>query len=119
MSTIMERIGTWFSAIAFAEAGEHETALRMVGLTPAKSTQSVSVLETLSTSFAAVAFAEENCPDMAMQILDPAPRKQTFAEVVGLKGVRVRYGRVSAGEESFFETLGISGVRMRLGVVSL
>ncbi len=94
MSTIMEKIGTWFSAIAFAEAGEHETALRMVGLTPTKSTASVSVFETLSTSFAAAAFAEANCPDMATQILDPHPRKQTFAEVVGLKGVRVRRGRV-------------------------
>jgi hypothetical protein len=119
MSTIMEKIGTWFSAIAFAEAGEHETALRMVGLTPTKSTQSVSVFETLNTSFAAAAFAEADCPDVASQILDPVPTRQTFAEVVGLKGVRVRFGRVSLREESFLETLGISGVNMRLGVVSL
>lgn len=119
MSTIMEKIGTWFSAIAFAEAGEHEMALRMVGLTPTKSTASVSVFETLSTSFAAAAFAEANCQDMATQILDPHPRKQTFAEVVGLKGVRVRRGRVSFEEESFLEFLGISGVRARLGVVSM
>ncbi len=119
MSTIGEKFGTWFSAIAFAEAGEHNTALQMVGLPPVESAQTVNVLETFRTSFAAAAFAEENCQDVARQILDPTPRKQTFAEVVGLKGVRVRYGRVSFGEESFLETLGISGVKMRLGVVSL
>jgi hypothetical protein len=119
MSTIMEKFGTWFSAIAFAEANEHETAMRMVGISPRKATESVSVFETLSTGFAAAAFAEANCPEMAWEILEPARRKQSFAEVVGLKGVRVRYARVPVVEETFFEVLGLSGVRMRLGVVSV
>jgi hypothetical protein len=119
MSTIMEKIGTWFSAIAFAEAGEHDTALRMVGMTPTPSTQSVDVRETLGRTFAAVAFAEADCPEMAREILDPAARRPSFAEVVGLRGVRVRYGVVQLAQQSFVETLGLSGVRVRLGVVSV
>lgn len=119
MSTMMEKIGTWFSAIAFAEVGEHETALRMVGITPAPSTQSVGVLETLGTTFAAAAFAEADCADMAREILDPIPKTVSFAEVVGLKGVRVRYGLVHLAEQSFMETLGLGAVKSRLCVVPL
>jgi hypothetical protein len=117
MSTIMEKIGTWFSAIAFAEAGEHDTALRMVGITPTPSTQSVGVLETLRTSFAAAAFAEADCPDMAREILDPKTAARSFAEVIGLKGVRVRYGVVRVAEPSCMETLGLAGVKAKLCAV--
>jgi hypothetical protein len=117
MSTIMEKIGTWFSAIAFAEAGEHDTALRMVGMTPTPATQSVNLRETLGRTFAAAAFAEADCPDMAREILDSAVRRPSFTEVVGLKGVRVRYGVVRVAEPSFVEALGLSGVRVRMGVV--
>jgi hypothetical protein len=113
-STKME---SWFAAAAFAEAGEHDTAIRMVGgHAPVK--KRVAVWETLSKYFAAAAFAEENCPEVALQIIGGAKRN-SFLETVGLKGAKVWYGSLPAGPVSFLEELGISGVRVRYATITL
>lgn len=119
MSTWTDKLNGWFSAVAFAEAGEHDTALEMVGRKPAYAEDRVGVLETLSSMFAAAAFAEANCPDVAEEMLNPGREKKSFVETIGLKGVRVWYGFAPAQEPSFFETVGLQGACMRIGVCRL
>ena len=119
MSSWAKRLENWFSAVAFAEAGEHKTALEMVGLAPDEARQPVSILQSLNTTFAAVAFAEANCHDVAKEILNADTKKETFAEALGLKGIRIWYGHVPAAQESFFEVVGLGGVHLRFGTVPI
>jgi hypothetical protein len=106
-----------FAAVAFAEAGEHETAIQMIGgHTTMK--ERAGIWETLSKYFAAAAFAEENCPEAALQIIGGAKRN-SFLETVGLKGVKVWYGSLPAGPVSFLEELGLAGVRVRYATITL
>jgi hypothetical protein len=105
--------------VAFAEAGEHKTALEMVGLVPAESRKPVGILESLNTHFAAAAFAEADCHVIAKEILNANAKDRSFADVVGLKGVRIWYGFVPAPQESFFEAVGLKGVRLRFGTVPI
>lgn len=119
MSSWAKRLENWFAAVAFAEAGEHKTALEMVGMAPSKARQPVSILQSLNTTFAAAAFAEANCHDMAKEILGAESKGKSFAEVIGLKGVRVWYGLVPATHESFLEAVGLKGVHLRLGTVPI
>ena len=90
-----------FAAVAFAEAGEHETAMKMLGIKPVyeKVRQVFNVIE---RSFAAVGFAEAGLQEDALKMANPnavtAKRKRpketldNFLEDVGLGNVRVRYG---------------------------
>jgi len=87
-----------FSAVAFAEAGEHETAMKMVGIKPAyeKVRQVINIIE---RSFAAVGFAEAGLHEEAIKTANLGARTQkpqetldSFLETVGLGNVRVRYG---------------------------
>jgi hypothetical protein len=117
MSSWAKRLEKWFSAVAFAEAGEHQIALEMVSRAPGEASQPLTILQNLNTTFAAAAFAEANCYNIAKQILDADSRTRSFAEVVGLKGVRIWHGFVPAPQESFFETVGLKGVRLRFGTV--
>jgi len=119
MNSWTAKLEKWFAAVAFAEEGEHATAMSMVGMQPQKATASEGALQQFRTVFAAAAFAEENCPEMALEILNPGQRRQTFAEAVGLKGVRVWRGVASYSEESFFDIVGLKGTTVRFGVVSL
>jgi hypothetical protein len=119
MRSWAKRLETWFSAVAFAEAGEHKTAIEMVGLAPMDARQPVRILQSLNTTFAAAAFAEANCHDIAKSILDADAKKESFAEVVGLKGVRIWHGFVPAPQESFFEAVGLKGVCLRFGTVPI
>jgi hypothetical protein len=119
MSYWAQKLEKWFSAVAFAEAGEHNTALEMVGLTPTETREPVGVRQFLTTTFAAAAFAEANCHEIAKEILNSDPKKETFAEAIGLKGIRIWYGHVPAAQESFFETLGLQSIPVRFGVVSM
>jgi len=114
-----EKLGNWFSAVAFAEAGEHKAALEMVGLAPGEAKQRSSLMQTLDSVFAAGAFAEENCHDTARQILGLENRKGSFLETVGLGGIRVWYGTARLAEESFLEAVGLKGAPVRLGLVPL
>jgi hypothetical protein len=119
MSSWATTLEKWFSAVAFAEAGEHNTALEMVGLGPSEARQPVSILQKLNITFAAAAFAEANCHDFAKEILDADAKNRSFAEVVGLKGVRVWYGFVPASQESFLETVGLKHARLRFVTVPI
>jgi len=119
MSSWFTKLENWFAAVAFAEEGEHKTALELVGLKPQRATESAGVLDRLNTVFAAAAFAEANCHDMAEEILDPGLQKKSFSEIVGLKGIRVWYGFAPAADETFFHTIGLGGVPARLGLVRL
>jgi hypothetical protein len=82
-----------FSAMAFAESGEHEDAMRMAGV------EAVSAQD----AFAAVAFAEVGCHAEALELMGRAPKRLVpprpvcgFLESVGLAGVRVAYGLAEA-----------------------
>lgn len=85
-----------FSAQAYAEAGENETAMRMAGV---EEKQGASV----SDCFAAVAFAEAGSHELAREMMGVAPRRLAptrpvcgFLESVGLGGVSVAYGLAEA-----------------------
>jgi len=87
-----------FAAAAFAEAGEHETAMKMVGITPVFE-KVRKLADTVQQCFAAVGFAEAGCHDEAARMVhtEPVCRKNSetldnFLENVGLSNVRVCYG---------------------------
>lgn len=119
MNSWAKRLDNWFAAVAFAEAGEHRTALEMVGLPPSEARQPVSMFQSLNTSFAAAAFAEANCHGTANEILHSGAKAKSFAEVLGLQGVRVWYGFVPAPQESFLEAVGLKGVHLRFVTVPI
>lgn len=93
------------AAAAFAEAGEHETAIRMAGVSDGLLTALRKMARFLEMHMTAISFAEVGCFDTAREILDrEAPKRirirrsddlATFLETVGLKNVRVCYGLAS------------------------
>ncbi len=117
MSSWKDKLEAWFSAVAFAEVGEHEMALELTAPRVEKAVEGINILETLNRSFAAVAFAEADCHQMAREILDPDQRRRGFLDTIGLSGVRVRMGRVPIPEKSFVEFAGLQGVQVRFGKV--
>jgi len=119
MSWWSDRLEKWFSAVAFAEEGERETALQMVGMDPEPAKEGVSVLERLNTVFAAAAFAEENLHAEARQILEAGNKKPSFLETVGLRGVRVWCGKAPLGEDSFLASVGLKGIKVHFATVPL
>ncbi len=118
MSFGSDEMENWFAAVAFAEAGEHETAIRMAG-GQATVKKRAWIWETLSRYFTAAAFAEENCPETALDILGGSTKRNSFLETVGLQGVRVWYGRLSTEPASFLDEVGLAGVRVRYARVTL
>ena len=87
-----------FAAAAFAEAGEHETAMKMAGITPVFE-KVRKLADTVQQCFAAVGFAEAGCHDEAARMVhtEGVCRKNnetldSFLETVGLSNVRVCYG---------------------------
>jgi hypothetical protein len=114
----LDKLRNCFAAVAFAEEGEGETALRIAEAQPEPARQRISIVEALNTAFAAVAFAEENSPEIARQILS-ANKKGSFAAAIGLNGVRVWRAVVPVSEPSFLEVIGLAGVNVRLGVLRL
>jgi hypothetical protein len=118
MLSLTSRLEKWFSAIAFAEEGEHATAMEMIGRVPAKEVRTGAFFGSLEKAFAAAAFAEADCPETALEMLDEKKRSR-FLETLGLAGVKVWQARVPFLEnESFLDTVGLSGVRVKLCVVS-
>lgn len=99
MSRFADTFRAHFSAVAFAEAGEHDTALRMVQDIPTSYRAKGAVLDGLRRTFAAVAFAEEGLHEEARAMLSPtvvSVRKtwcaeESFLDLVGLQHVRVRH----------------------------
>ena len=113
-----QKLESFFAAAAFAEEGEHNMA-REIALTPVPDArESLGIASEFSKAFVAAAFAEENCHDMAADFLVSAAPRRSFLEEVGLVGVRVRYGLVSA-ERSFADMVGLSGVRYRVLTLQL
>lgn len=84
---------SWMCAVAFAEAGEWETARSMIPQ-PRKS-QWARLFE---QAFMAAAFAEEGLPEEAKRIMDDRPqssrRIRKFLDSVGLRDARATYGVV-------------------------
>jgi len=118
MSFGVNKMENWFAAVAFAEAGEHETAIKMTeGHAPVK--KRAGIWETLSGYFAAAAFAEENCPETALEIISGSAKRNSFLETVGLKGVKVWYGSLAAEPVSFLEEVGLAGIRVRYATITL
>ncbi len=116
MIGLTKKLEKWFAAVAFAEEGEHATAMQMVGIEPAKRSESVGFAQSLETAFAAAAFAEADCRDAALEILGEN-KKESFAEALGLKGVRIWHAIVPVQDESFLDAVGLRGARLKFGVV--
>jgi len=95
MLGMLKTLEDTFAALAFADAGERQEAMRMAQVKE----MSVSV----SDVYAAVAFAEAGCEAEAREMLGirpvrlvPTPKVCGFLESVGLSGVRVAYGLAEA-----------------------
>lgn len=92
-----KKIEKVFAAAAFAEAGEHDTALEMVGSNPVLKEKVIHFFKSVQNVFAAATFAEADCHEMAREYLQPGPAgrasesMRSFLETVGLQGVRVRF----------------------------
>jgi transposase len=112
-----QKLESWFAAVAFAEEGEHETALKIAGTTVPESVEVVKI-PSFANTFAAAAFAEENCHDYATDIMYGVKRKNSFLSAIGLSNRRVWYGTANL-EESFAEAVGLAGVRCRLMTIQL
>ena len=113
-----EKLESWFTATAFAEAGEHKTAMEIASAPIPQPRESEAPLSSLSLTFAAAAFAEENCHAMAAEILVGKRVSNSFLQTIGLTGVRVWSGWASA-EQSFAEAVGLVGVRFRVVSIRL
>jgi hypothetical protein len=113
-----QKLESWFAAVAFAEEGEHVTALDVASRPIPEARAEIGILSSLTTSFAAAAFAEENCHKEAVEILYGVRPTDRFLETVGLAHVRVWFGTASV-EESFVEAVGLLGVRWKLMTVQL
>jgi hypothetical protein len=114
----IQKLESWFAAAAFAEEGEHETALRIADAQIPAASAPVSVLPSLGRTFAAAAFAEENCHRYAEEIEFGIRRRNRFLETVGLQNARVRYGVVPL-QQSFVEAVGLASARCRLLTVQM
>ena len=90
-----DKIEKVFAAAAFAEAGEHETALEMAGPDPILKRKMLNFFKSMENVFTAVTYAEADCHEMAREYMAPHTFKAktgsltSFLETVGLQGVRV------------------------------
>ena len=86
LSAMAFALQDWWTAIAFAEAGDHKTALKLVGHKPVRKKR--SSLDDLMT---AIAFAAAGLADAAREFLgskDPVPQPL----LLDLPGVKIWYG---------------------------
>lgn len=113
-----QKLESWFAATAFAEEGEHETALKVAATPIPEEREAAGVLPSLSPAFAAIAFAEENCHEYAAEIMFGARLRDSFLETIGLGHVSVWRGTARV-EEAFAQVVGLAGVRCRLVTVRL
>jgi len=88
MGAIREKIEAWMSAVTFAEAGEQEMALQIVGRRARVARKKRS---TLNDIMMAITFAEAGLPDVARQYMDIKQPRQRIRQIE-LPGVRVWYG---------------------------
>ena len=98
MARYLEKYEAIFSAIAFAEMNERETALELSGLGYRMPKKVGDLKQYLQRVFAATAFTDVGCHNMAVEMLNE-PRVKArktrsfsrFLEEVGLQGVRFQY----------------------------
>lgn len=118
--TIFQKIENTFTASAFAEAGEHSTAIHIAGIKPALRSRIGDIVQIVGKYFAATGFAEAGCFDMAHDFAFPKPpgvrsgeSLETFLETVGLRNARVSFGLATIHETlgSFLKTVGLNNTR--------
>ena len=100
MIKLIEKLEKTFAAVAFAEVGEHATAMEMAEVKPVLGDKIRDFSKSVDNIFAAITYAEAGCPEIAQEFLkkdsvqeNPQPLK-SFLETVGLQGTRVCYGLV-------------------------
>ena len=98
MARYLEKYEAIFSAAAFAEMNDHETALELSALGYGMRKKVADLKQYLQRVFAATAFTDVACHDMAVEMLkEPGVRvRETrsfsrFLEEVGLQGIRFQY----------------------------
>ena len=90
-----------FAAAAFAEAGEHDTAMEMAGIQGAARTVWEKVMRVFDVHMGATCFAEAGCHDTAREMLNVKESRQErpsldeFLDSVGLQRTQVRFGLAS------------------------
>ena len=88
MRNIKERIEDWFAAVAFAEAGEGETALKIAGIQrrPQKRLSFDNLM-------AAITFAEAGVHEYALEFAGKTAHKKSSKPLsIVLPGVKIWYG---------------------------
>lgn len=90
-----------FAAVAFAEAGEHETAMKMAGITATAKTVFDKLIAFVDKYMSAASYAEEGCFEEAKEILGTQQKPNScgrrdsledFLNCVGLGKANVRFG---------------------------
>lgn len=87
-----------FAAAAFAEAGEHDTAMKMAGIQGTARAVWEKIMRVFDVHMSAACFAEAGCHDTAREIFgtketsQKRPTLDEFLESVGLQHTQVRYG---------------------------
>ncbi|MFH1625311.1 MAG: hypothetical protein ABID54_09190 [Pseudomonadota bacterium] len=88
MISMMKKIEDWFASVAFAEAGERETALEIAGIKP-KPRRSLS----FDKLMAAITFAEAGVHEYALELMGTPAHAATRKPVsLNLPGVKIWYG---------------------------
>ena len=119
MTSWKKKMEAWSSAVAFAEAGERETALEFVDAVASRDRERTTVAQHVSDAFSAVAFAEEGCHEMAREIMESGKGPKGFLERVGLKDVPVHYAVVPVRQGFFLDVLGLKKAPVRYGKVAI
>ncbi len=92
----LDTIQKWSAAIAFAEAGEFDTARQIAGIKGSPAESPSTLFERIEKMSVAVAFAEEGLFKEASDLLGPAQVREpeesrpSFLEIVGLQHVPAR-----------------------------
>jgi hypothetical protein len=117
MKTLSQKIQALFSAVAFAEEGDHRTAIEVANGTSVLPSHKSAFAEKLSRIFSAAAFAEEGLHDEARRIYSgaalaaPAGSKGSFLDVVGLGRAPVSL-LVARPKPSFLDVVGLGNARV-------
>jgi len=94
MKPVKDEQSSWMTAITFAEAGEWQTALELIGVGG-----SGRMNRMVEKHFTAAAFAEAGLHEEALEILDgrmkPGKDINDFLVAIGLHDVRVTYAVLS------------------------
>jgi len=98
MSRQLAKYERAFAAIAFAELGEHDTAMQLAGVSSETRSKLTSFFRYLQNLFAATAFTDVGCHNMALEFLGGQQTRMNdvkpldrFLQETGLTGVRFYY----------------------------